>query len=160
MGYVVLIIAGANLSVGDSDPRRVLLGAGSIPVSTRIAPRTSSESRKGLRASSKPWKPTPKSLYRDTVFIGDTAYAASDSVLVATSKQVYERLQDLILAGDRDGAAQLGALGLIWVAPKYTRFRAIKDYGWLDLHYEVRVLEGPHQGSIGFLSSGDLRKAR
>jgi hypothetical protein len=84
---------------------------------------------------------------------GDTAIIAipnSNEVWVSVDMETRGRLDKLIAAKDTDGVAQLLAAGRVLMMPARTRVR-ILDPGIFTT--EVRILNGPHAGRSGFIST-------
>ena len=81
---------------------------------------------------------------------GQIGYINDNSVLLGSSEDTYDRLITLALADDIDGMNQLILSGLVYSVSKGTQCRVIDTHGWLDPTFEVRILNGPKQSSLGF----------
>ena len=71
-------------------------------------------------------------------------------VPVAVSQKAYDRFAKLSGANDREGAEQMGAMGLLWLLSSGTRVRVISPG---IMSSEVRVLDGPRAGHSCILAA-------
>ncbi len=143
---ILLTVVGVGYVVNHLD-RPSTVGQSSSPRPTAATQATSATPSN----SSTPSAPSmPRSV--GTGGIAVLRYDSGDvnDVFVAVTEDARDRFVQLASAHDREGAAQMVLAGKLFIVPVGTRCRVI-DPGVFT--YEVRILDGAHQGQSGFVDA-------
>lgn len=91
----------------------------------------------------------------DFVGIGEKGILSMEglsSIWVAVDKESYNAFTKAFYAGDEHGYMELLLLGKVFMVENDTAVLVIDHWGFLDIAYRIRVLEGTHEGKGGWVS--------
>ncbi len=87
----------------------------------------------------------------------ESGHVLRGGAAVSSTRAIHDRLSQFVAADDELGIRQLLLSGLVWTTDRAISVKVITSHGFLPACYEVRIMEGPHQGELGFVQSDAVR---